>query len=873
MIKVNKKNILIILSANLLIFFFSIFSISQTTAQKWQQSHSELNKKYAQARKLIQEKKYIKAKSLYKKILSTKYDGNPSTFNSQNRRMISFYYDTLKDYKGTISICKKIIKKYPKQHVSVIAGYQMGQAYEKIGKSKKAITAYRNMVDLHLQEFSKTITASFYTVKATKRIALLLGLNEEGIKEFQKLINENPDNELKNIKERAMINLIRNYSDFNKKPLTLFIQTIWKQLKEDELLAIFNKIINSYPQCKLIPYIHFRKADLFHIRYLRDRQISDFNKALNEYSWSNPIKEEPVFPETRGNLPQNLIGYRSGFSIQATVLYRSAQLIESIQSQGAEKLYWEIINKHPNEINFNGKELRLLAYISILDLQLEKNKNNNPSPKLELICKTIISKYDNIKLANGFLYHIVFKYLAKYYDKVNDIKNAILTREYLLKKHPHASEEFNVEIVRNLNENIKDLLGSYDISIEKLKEYLAEDYIESVKVSIQFTIAETMIKTGANFGDIAEEYRKVLKIIPKKHTYNTMYAKIHPTLAFQAERQALFLEKFTNYIGDPPNIEFIKALKPDYIKSPNVSKLFAYKADWVLSNLDELNRINKLSLGTILLNIGEKSISPLIELLSKGNDIEIQKLAKLISPLEKKYPNIVAKYLSSLYSQSDDNLKYKLLPILSIFAHPSYENIFKKNTSNNCPNIRLASLRGLYKVNSSEIGKFLIIAAKDTNVNIKRESIKLMKQLGQSKFIEILIEKLGDKEGFIAMDAVNALVKIGKPALPYIENTYHKIIPKRKEILFLYSGTQSHRSHLIRTAGAIKCDESFSFLKKCLSDPEHYVRASTVKALYNIAPDKTIPIMRRILKSTDPLDRIAKSHIKMIFKRDQIDAN
>ena len=88
MTKTAKINIFVILSALLFILSFPAFTASQPIPKKWQQTYSELNKNYTLARNLIQKKKYKKAKSIYKKILSIKYDNNSRVFNNQNSKLI-----------------------------------------------------------------------------------------------------------------------------------------------------------------------------------------------------------------------------------------------------------------------------------------------------------------------------------------------------------------------------------------------------------------------------------------------------------------------------------------------------------------------------------------------------------------------------------------------------------------------------------------------------------------------------------------------------------------------------------------------------------------------------------------------------------------
>ncbi|MFA5779254.1 MAG: tetratricopeptide repeat protein [Elusimicrobiota bacterium] len=840
-------------------------------SEKWKESYNKLNEKYKLAEKYIQEHKYKEAELIYEGILSVEYDSNSRVFNNQNSSMISFYYNNLKNSIGTIKICQELIKKYPEQHISVIAGFYLGQAYESLNKKEKAINAYRECIKLHLKKFSSQITQNSFPTQSTQRIGLLLGLNEYGAAEFKKLINETPNDEINRCKERNMVNLIYNYTDCNKEPLQLYVKTIWEHLPTEQLFTIFNDILQKYPNCKLAPYIHFRRAELYHSRYNEEKKQQDFKTAMDEYNWILNSSTDYIFPESSyEGFYSRIICYKMNSLMKALTTFRIAQLVEDIDSEQAEKEYEKVIKLYPYATDFYNKSLKISSYIAILRMHLNKYKDKVPLPQVEKICKLLIDNYADTKWDGRLIGNIALNYLAQYYDRVNKITDSIKIRRILLNKYSSGIDWTDVAILRNLVEEIEKIYGN-STAIQECEELLKKNISKSMNLCAQFVLAELKLKSGAKFFDVADEYRKVIKIDPEMCKHVNICGCTPANLVIQAEHRAKSLEKFANYVGDPPNIELFKFLEPDYLKSSEVEEFLSVRTEFVLANIDEL--VNIISVREIILKIGEKSIYPVIDCYCKNNDTRKNYvIIEIILSLAKEYPDKTAKEIISFYHKSSTQLKQKLFLVISKIPHHSFENILKENLNSQNPEIRLGAIQDLYNLKSKDLPEILVKTLYDSDDNVKHTAIKLMGESMNLCFSKILIKRLRDQEPCDTNSTEHfieeALSKYGDSILTDLEKEYlFEENEENSSIRYPYmSKSGKIRCSCINIAGRIKSQKSFEFLKKCLKVSRNpTLRWNVIYTLHKINPEKAHPIIEQILKSDDSFSESLKADIKSNF--------
>lgn len=757
--------------------------------------------------------------------------------------------------KATIAACRSIIEKHPEDHSAIIAGVQMGKALEKLNDKKGAINAYRAAIDLHLRKFSKSLSQNSYPMEATIRIGVLLGLTEATAQEFQKLADEN------DARAAAMVNLIHNYSDCRKKPLELYSGIFWEYPPREKMAEVFREIRSQYPNCKLAPYMQFREAELLHENHINEHNDTDFSAALSAYEKLSLLPDKIVFPESRHAGSYNYtrtIGHQSGTPIAAIAIFRMGQLLEDKNPEKAQEKYLSVADKFPNELSVDHKNLGVLARLATLKMWLEKEKGTKPPAAVKDICNVLLQNSDT--QINGISLHTqALKYLAAYQSRTGDTKNAAQTLQELLESHASGNAAYDLAIVQDLNTITLRQSNGYAKAIALCKKLIKSRLPNATKIAIQYACAEVELEREGSLLEAANEFRKIADENPKALKEHQIDGP--PNLIIKAARRADSIEKFVTYVGDPPDIEQISSLQNDYKSSSDFAELLSFRQKWVLNNLGALIEIKLPSLERVLLKIGEDAVPTLIQQYIPTNPDAKTTIRRFLLIMSKSYPGITSRKLLAAYTVAPTESKPFFAPLFADIGTPAYQEALAELAEMGNKTAKIAYLKILATASTPESEIAIMKMLKDTDFEVRCTAVKILGGLKQERFIPPLIEMLKVNDGYVQMDSVEAIAKLGEVSIPYLKTAY------------IGSSNQSERFFIIKTLGRITTASSFELLKSGVTDQNDQIRAAAILAMYDMDPKKATPYMKDILKSTDRIDRVAQSHIKRLFEAKKINVD
>lgn len=110
-----------------------------------------------------------------------------------------------------------------------------------------------------------------------------------------------------------------------------------------------------------------------------------------------------------------------------------------------------------------------------------------------------------------------------------------------------------------------------------------------------------------------------------------------------------------------------------------------------------------------------------------------------------------------------------------------------------------------------------------------------------------LVSNLSNKEWLVRHNSRKALEKIGKPALPYLEEIAE-------------SRDYNTRWEVIKTIGDISDPSSVYILTKAMLDPNVDIRWLAAEGLIEMGENSVVPILKTIIKNYDSVDLCESAH-------------
>lgn len=154
--------------------------------------------------------------------------------------------------------------------------------------------------------------------------------------------------------------------------------------------------------------------------------------------------------------------------------------------------------------------------------------------------------------------------------------------------------------------------------------------------------------------------------------------------------------------------------------------------------------------------------------------------------------------------------------------------------------IRYKAAKALGRIKDSRAVDSLVKALGDGRLEVQKESAKSLGRIGDKRAIEPLIKNLSSLSG---KDCLQALVNIGKPAIPYLI----KAINSRNKYI---------RWKAIKALGLIGDKRTIEPLFKALDDKDEFVRMRAVEALGKIGDRRAVPTLINLLDDDDEFVRI-----------------
>lgn len=239
------------------------------------------------------------------------------------------------EYKKSIKIFKKILKKYPRASDLGRVQAKIGEAYEKMGKYKKAFKAYEEIFAKY-QDYDdmETIVKKEFEIAekyAKGEMKSIFGLdfaeaNKTALMIYDRVIKNFPFGEHAETSFLRSVDILietKKYEDAEKK-IRLFKQTYEKSKFRDHM---------SYKDA-LIAYLQIKKAD--YDQTATDKGISRFSEYLKSYP-------EGEFKEDASEKLKELKELASEQKYKTALFY-----MKSGKNEAANRYFKDIIDNFPN---------------------------------------------------------------------------------------------------------------------------------------------------------------------------------------------------------------------------------------------------------------------------------------------------------------------------------------------------------------------------------------------------------------------------------------------------------------------------------------------------------------------------------------------
>jgi len=202
---------------------------------------------------------------------------------------------------------------------------------------------------------------------------------------------QQPDNKQK---ASNLINLISNYSDYDRKPLMLLLDAT-RQIKilRSIQTMLLSELVKDYPDCKLAGYAHYLLAKIGVPS--RIHLVKHYSMVIEKY----PAAMFPV-SGYRFKLGQK-IAPKAQMAIASYYLYLYGSYPKNIK-KGIEALR-KILKNYPSAKDYNGRNLALSAYVLLIGIyggRFQSHEFENVS-KAKRLCRLLLTKYKNQKFGDS----------------------------------------------------------------------------------------------------------------------------------------------------------------------------------------------------------------------------------------------------------------------------------------------------------------------------------------------------------------------------------------------------------------------------------------------------------------------------------------
>ncbi len=298
--------------------------------------------------------------------------------------------------------------------------------------------------DLEAQEKAKRRSSRYLNYDEVERLlyeesnldsALYLCRKIAGVKNIPDDYRQELENNIK---------LIENYSDYDRKPLKLYLQArhllllILSGHRSNELPAqqgdSYRELLSQYPRCKLAAFVQYQLA-WHYVRQIgggaaRQKALAAYREIIENYPaavfeiWDHPND------------------YLLGSNMAPLAQLKIAWLQQSSNRDTALQVFQAVIDKYPEALDRQKRKLALSAYVSMLMLCTGDDDSNEivDARKAEEICHILLDKYPNqeYEIEDWYFGEIHPEALMRLAKIATDREKAIGFYKRIIKDYPNS---------------------------------------------------------------------------------------------------------------------------------------------------------------------------------------------------------------------------------------------------------------------------------------------------------------------------------------------------------------------------------------------------------------------------------------------------
>jgi HEAT repeat protein len=227
---------------------------------------------------------------------------------------------------------------------------------------------------------------------------------------------------------------------------------------------------------------------------------------------------------------------------------------------------------------------------------------------------------------------------------------------------------------------------------------------------------------------------------------------------------------------------------------------------------------------------GARVIDPLVDMLDDQDwvvrNAAAVALVEAVHEMAREGGEEVVKRFIRLLSADDEQVHEAVATALSRMGHVSRE-LLEEHLFSASPRVRRAVAKVMGELSEAEFVPALLRALEDSQREVRAAVTQSLGEIRDPRSIEPLVARLGDTDGGVCQQAVNALVKIGHEAvLPLIDALEHN----KSRIL---------RKNILVTLGKLKDPRAIVPAMNNLGNSYFVVRRAAVETLVEIGEDVT----------------------------------